>query len=69
MKYSEVLKDVESVSKAISDFTEGTYSIDVKQANETINKKDDFAEFTREEREQVDTFLMDKNQEKLSAEI
>ena len=57
MKYSDVLKDVESVSKAISDFTEGTYSIDVKQANETINKKDDFAEFTREEREQVDAFL------------
>ena len=69
VKYSDVLKDVESVSKAISDFTEGTYSIDVKQATETINKKDDFAEFTREEREQVDEFLKDKNQEKLSAEI
>ena len=50
VKYSELLKDVASVSKAIYDFTDGKFIIDEDLANKTINKKDDFNEFSREER-------------------
>ena len=38
VKYSELLKDVASVSKAITDFTEGSFTINVEQANKVINK-------------------------------
>ena len=48
VKYSELLKDVASVSKAISDFTDDKFTIDEDLANKTINKKNDFNEFSRE---------------------
>lgn len=38
VKYTEVLKDVESVSQKIADFTDGRYIINLEQASSSINK-------------------------------